>query len=818
MMVCTSVVVAAAAVSAAIDNDDDDDDDDGDDSRNGRRVSRMNQNQENHPHQHPNPRPDILIRFQNQTILYTVDDDVDAHDDDDDSYNGNSTTISSFSSSSSSSSSFSMMTMNDHCNRNKTDKEKDATKQEEASSLLLLKHVGRVTGWKTRFLEIVRPSSSTTTTLSSSKQQQQDEPAPLPFLLLFVRVRVKSCIRGGKGGFGALLKSQSRKSGEKSTTNFGACRDLQGRRLRHVNDQMALQHWQEWRQKINAGEADQVDMVQATQLETISGLPGWHLQLPAWSDVSKKERRKWQVQFRQWKRHVEAQDAAKRRERERKESQIQHYVDAANDAVASVQSNLTSALQEGLLQQQQQQQLLPTKRQKQHHQPVAPPLAIVALSGDVDIVESSGKTNSRSSGSAASGTGVVWQIQSQSNFCTIGIALQIPTATTPDPQQQELFDENDSASKNDNTTSSSSKKDVNSVHTLPSSLHKDMILYYEVRLVTGGLAQVGWAMAPTTTTITSSATAATAAASAGYFSPNSATGDGVGDDAYSYAYDGSRGICLHQSTSQPYGRRVGDDKSSSYWQKDDIVGCMYYMKTGEISYFLNGEALGVAFTVTTTTTTTTSTTTDGPLAAAQHTPVILFPAASCNPGEVIELHLYAEEMQHIPKPSNDTLNGPKQQTLTMIGNVMATQDINFGLLLDDADDCDDNDDDEEDDHADDEKKSPNTGDGTGAGAVAVAKEEQMVKDSNDVDDHDKKPAATVADAAEEVLVVEPLNLDAFASPEELESLGLNRLKGALMAIRVKCGGTLAERANRLFSLKGMAAEDYPKNLLAKRKG
>lgn len=47
-----------------------------------------------------------------------------------------------------------------------------------------------------------------------------------------------------------------------------------------------------------------------------------------------------------------------------------------------------------------------------------------------------------------------------------------------------------------------------------------------------------------------------------------------------------------------------------------------------------------------------------------------------------------------------------------------------------------------------------------------------------------------------------LDLSAFSSPEELASLGLDRLKSALMALSLKCGGTLEERAQRLFSTKG----------------
>jgi len=52
-----------------------------------------------------------------------------------------------------------------------------------------------------------------------------------------------------------------------------------------------------------------------------------------------------------------------------------------------------------------------------------------------------------------------------------------------------------------------------------------------------------------------------------------------------------------------------------------------------------------------------------------------------------------------------------------------------------------------------------------------------------------------------------LDLSAFSSPEELMSLGLDRLKSALQALSMKCGGTLEERAKRLFGTKGVSLED-----------
>ncbi|XP_051145401.1 uncharacterized protein LOC127261201 [Andrographis paniculata] len=50
-------------------------------------------------------------------------------------------------------------------------------------------------------------------------------------------------LRGGKGGFGSLLRGAATKAGQKKTNNFDACRDMNGRRLRHVNAEKRLEEW-----------------------------------------------------------------------------------------------------------------------------------------------------------------------------------------------------------------------------------------------------------------------------------------------------------------------------------------------------------------------------------------------------------------------------------------------------------------------------------------------------------------------------------------------------------------------------------------------
>lgn len=64
----------------------------------------------------------------------------------------------------------------------------------------------------------------------------------------------------------------------------------------------------------------------------------------------------------------------------------------------------------------------------------------------------------------------------------------------------------------------------------------------------------------------------------------------------------------------------------------------------------------------------------------------------------------------------------------------------------------------------------------------------------------------------------PLDLSGFSSVEELASLGLDRLKSALIALGLKCGGSLEERAGRLWKTKGKTLDEVDPTLFAKKKG
>ncbi|PRP83245.1 hypothetical protein PROFUN_09457 [Planoprotostelium fungivorum] len=65
-------------------------------------------------------------------------------------------------------------------------------------------------------------------------------------------LRVQLRLLGGKGGFGALLRGAGSKG--KKTTNFDDCRDLDGRRVRHVKNEERLAEWNKEQELLRAEE------------------------------------------------------------------------------------------------------------------------------------------------------------------------------------------------------------------------------------------------------------------------------------------------------------------------------------------------------------------------------------------------------------------------------------------------------------------------------------------------------------------------------------------------------------------------------------
>lgn len=81
---------------------------------------------------------------------------------------------------------------------------------------------------------------------------------------------------------------------------------------------------------------------------------------------------------------------------------------------------------------------------------------------------------------------------------------------------------------------------------------------------------------------------------------------------------------------------------------------------------------------------------------------------------------------------------------------------------------------------------------------------------------ESKLAETREMEIKDATVVSCVDLSNFDSASDLEALGLETLKAELMKKGVKCGGTLSERAQRLFKVKDLSPDEIEPALLAKK--
>jgi hypothetical protein len=128
---------------------------------------------------------------------------------------------------------------------------------------------------------------------AGSKGLPLDISSRLPCCQLTFTASISGGLAGGKGGFGAMLRALAKQNTGHKTMDFGACRDLNGRRLRHVNNELKLKQWSEARDRKQeaAREGQELDSDEEKDLmSTKSGIKGWHLGVPSWIDHVKRQK------------------------------------------------------------------------------------------------------------------------------------------------------------------------------------------------------------------------------------------------------------------------------------------------------------------------------------------------------------------------------------------------------------------------------------------------------------------------------------------------------------------------------------------------
>jgi hypothetical protein len=319
------------------------------------------------------------------------------------------------------------------------------------------------------------------------------------------------------------------------------------------------------------------DVDELAALKTESGIRNWHLMVPNWSEgafMSGKGRRKHERQLerevRGWQSKEERARKAKEDKRMEEEWVVEEYVRRGEVEGARVRSG---DVKEGILKE--------LRRNKEER--------LREKRGQLDDV-AAGK---EAAASLATSEDLEEDNTSPSHLMTL--SGEVSVYDTPNTKQQQSFRLH-------------SQSDFATVVVLldKSKLTSCKGIYIEYTIQSAGLAQIGWIRAPSNSEST--------------FLPNSDTGDGVGDDAASYGYDGSRGLKFHDGEEVLY----GDD---CRWKSGDVLGCWCKFSdeketTVQIGYTLNGSDLGVAFS--------------SYIAAGSG--FGFFPAVSANLGEVVDMN------------------------------------------------------------------------------------------------------------------------------------------------------------------------------------
>jgi len=556
--------------------------------------------------------------------------------------------------------------------------------------------------------------------------------------------------------------------------------------MRHVNDELKLQRWRQAvvrRNKLKKGNADAdadgnahafIDIEQEFQdMQTESGIRNWHLMVPSWGagEISQKSKRKEEIkikrELREWANRENEKVQQKLILKRQREQVKVDYAAVGLEKGKEEEDKLTVSIMEGL-----------KKRRK-----------LVNGNGNgaeqVEMVQP-GNVKQRG-GDNIDGTSV-------SFLCTLSGDLVVEdnidnSSTSTEKQHTSAMTMIQSKSEFATAAILASAEKFNSIYSDYNGL------YYEVTIETGGIAQIGWA--------TSASASAHNTGKSGFL-PNSDTGDGVGDDKFSYGYDGLRGKVFHDGEELDYGPvassgsgsgSISKETDSSGWKKGDVIGCLYDFTNGTISFSVNGKDYGKAFDVE-----------QDEKGDRKHENgnekqvLLLYPSLSLNENEIVGINI-GPTFRHCPYNGNAKKTKAKK-TKAKKTKKEEHQYLAISSIVVDQNDgkCSEEEDLEE---LNVKQKGSETG-----GEDAIIGSVRLDADAN-VGTNSTGTAAIDDTTGKTTDSNEPIDLEKYMAVQELEALGMDRLKEELYRLRCKCGGSLSERAKRLYSLKGLLRDQIP---------
>ncbi|KAH8084988.1 subtilase-like protein [Aureococcus anophagefferens] len=620
------------------------------------------------------------------------------------------------------------------------------------------------------------------------------------------RVVVAGCgLRGGKGGFGAMLRSMGKAGGGTATRDFGACRDLSGRRLRHVNDEIALERWHEARARNEARKRSGGAAVEEDEAPVAGshGIRGWHLAVPAWAELPKARKPKSEVRKdarnRSWA--DEEQDVlasgctTKDFEAEVTMVDSVHlgFCIAGGDCYVPASANCnadddwsgcgaTPKLRVGdtlkisaalrphgrnawNAYKAERVGFASTKgkrgtREKRVDKHIRQPRYVEeALAKKRDARDKEARRRRDDKGaeleyvgaeamasSVAAGLLAADRSKKQkrkddaakaSAFrpANAGSASLVATCLDTVAGEAELRDGGVAHGRSEFAT-------VAVASVAPVAAGK---WYYEATILTGGVVQVGWC--------------------AGGFEHDDAEGDGVGDDARSWAFDGCRGRKWTAGADEAYG-------SGEPWARGDVVGCALDADGGSLSFSVNG-------------------TSPAPRSRLAADAGGFFAALSLEDNEAVRVAIDAADFRFPPPPGHAALGRPAAAPAPAAPAAPRAA-------------------------ADAAPEAPAARPKRRRPPRRRPKRRRPPRRRRRPRRRPRRAPARGGAQRTSRAAVAPAALDLGDHTQaSLEALGLDRLKAALLALGLKCGGTSADRASRLLSTRGVDRSAWDKKLLAK---